>query len=201
VSGITLTRASGHQYGLQSYARAREDAAGAIASEGSGKAAANTAAAGTHNGRDTRTGRFKPGHRFWEARTSSGPAPKFADGEALWTACVEYFDWVNEHPLYRMQLVTYKGRSKQVPVSRMRAMTKGELCSFLSIARSTWNAWKRDRPDLELAIDHAESIIWSWNFEGAAAGLLDPGIVLRQLGMDRKAEAAGRDGGGTKYGR
>jgi DNA-packaging protein gp3 len=173
VSTNTLIGVQEDQYGLRPYARAREDAAE------------------SQEGRNMRTGRFLPGHRLWASRVSSGPTPKFADGEALWAACVEYFDWVADNPLYEMQLVTWKGRARQVPLSKMRPMTKGALCYFLKIQRSTWNNWKRDRPDLLPTIEHAEDVIWIWEFNGAAAGLLDEGMVIRQLGIGRKVEQAG----------
>jgi hypothetical protein len=136
--------------------------------------------------RNAATGRFLPGNSAWEARRPAGPAPKFADAESLWEACVQYFDWVNEHPLYAVQLVTYKGRTTQVPVRKVRAMTKGDLCRFLGIQRRTWNGWKRDRPDLELTVEKAEDVIWIWQFEHAAVGLLDAGVVIRQLGLANK---------------
>jgi hypothetical protein len=146
---------------------------------------------GAERDRVARTGHFAPGNRVWEARASSGPKPKFADGEALWAACVEYFEWVADNPLYEMQLVTWKGRTTQVPLSKMRPMTKGGLCLFLGIERSTWNNWKKDRKDLADAIEEVESVIYDWQFTGAAAGLLDAGMVIRQLGIGRKVEQAG----------
>jgi hypothetical protein len=160
------------QYGLQPYARAREDAAE------------------SQDGRDMCTGRFLPGHRLWASRASSGPKPKFADGEALWTACVEYFCWVEDNPVFETQPVTYRGLTTHVRVAKMRPMTKGGLCLFLGIERSTWNNWKKDRKDLADAIEEVESVIWIWQFNGAAAGLLDAGMVIRQLGIGRKVEQA-----------
>lgn len=108
---------------------------------------------------------------------------RFADGDALWKACVEYFEWVDANPLYAVQLVTYQGRTTQVPVRKVRAMTKGDLCRFLGIQRSTWNAWKRDRPNLGPTVEKVESVVWCWQFSHAAAGLLDAGLVIRQLGL------------------
>jgi hypothetical protein len=149
--------------------------------------ASSTNPADAGRDRNAATGRFLPGNRAWEARCPAGPAPKFADGEALRKACVEYFEWVDEHPLYEMRLVTYGGRATQVPLRKMRAMTKGDLCRYLNIARTTWNAW-HDRPDLAETVERAESVIWCWQFGGAAAGLLDADLVIRQLGIGRKVE-------------
>jgi hypothetical protein len=139
--------------------------------------------------RNTATGHFLPGNRAWEARCPAGPAPLFADGDTLWAACVKYFEWVDANPLTKFQLVAYKGRATQVPVPKMRAMTKGDLCRFLNVARTTWNAW-HDRPGLAETVERVESVIWCWQFGGAAAGLLDGDFVIRQLGIGRKAERA-----------
>jgi hypothetical protein len=157
------------------YARARE--------------AATTKPVDDVGNRDAATGRFRSGNRAWAVRASSGPAPKFTDADALWKACVAYFEWVEANPLIEMQLVTYQGRATQVPLRKMRAMTKGDLCRHLNIARTTWNAW-HDRPDLAAAVERAESVIWCWQFGGAAAGLLDVNLVIRQLGIGRKTEQA-----------
>jgi hypothetical protein len=99
---------------------------------------------------------------------------------------VEYFDWVAENPLHKMQPVTYRGLTTHVPVPKRRPMTKGGLCLFLGIERSTWNNWKKDRQDLARNIERAESVIWCWQFEGAAAGLLDEKMVIAQLRPGRE---------------
>jgi hypothetical protein len=69
-------------------------------------------------------------------------------------------------------------------------MSKRGLCQFLGIDRSTWNAWKRHRPNLSLTIEHVESVIWCWKFAGTAAGLLNPSIVARELSLADKTEQA-----------
>jgi hypothetical protein len=161
---------------LQSPTRVREASAAELVDDG-GK-------------RDAATGRFLPGNHFWVARASSGPAPKCADAASLWKACVDYFEWVDENPLQEVQLVTYRGRATHVPVRKLRPMSKRHLCHFLGIAHTTWAAWKRNRPDLAPTIEHVESVLWDWNFGGAAAGLLDAGMIMRQLGLARKTEVA-----------
>ena len=61
-------------------------------------------------GRDPETGRFTTGNRFWEARSSAGPKPKFDGPEPLWSACQEYFVWVDEHPLHEAKAFSYEGK-------------------------------------------------------------------------------------------
>lgn len=142
-------------------------------------------------------GRFLPGNRFWEARSSAGPKPKFAEADDLWIACCEYFAWVTDNPLYADQLVTFQGQATHEPVAKMRAMTIGGLCIFLDIARSTWDEWKQSRSDLSEIITRAEAVIFAQKFEGAAADLLNGNIIARELGLSEKRDHTSSDGSMT----
>lgn len=146
-------------------------------------------------GRDPETGRFCPGNRFWEARSSHGAKPKFEGPEPLWNACLEYFDWNHDNPLYKDQLVTFQGQATHEPVALMRAMTMAGLWMFLDIHPDTWGEWKVSRPDLSEVITRAEAVIKRQKFEGAAADLLNPNIIARDLGLADKSELSGPNGG------
>ena len=79
------------------------------------------------------------GNKFWMLRSSHGLKPMFDSPEQLWSACVEYFEWVQANPLFEAKAFAYKGEVTvaQLP-SRMRAMTIEGLCVFLDIHKSTW---------------------------------------------------------------
>lgn len=138
-----------------------------------------------------KAGRFLPGNRFWEARSSAGPKPIFADGDQLWAACVEYFDWVEDNPLHEAKAFAYEGVVKVESLPKMRAMTLGGLCLFLDITDQTWRDWKAGRPDLLGVITRAEAVIYQQKFTGAAADLLNPNIIARDLGLADKKELSG----------
>lgn len=136
-------------------------------------------------------GRFLPGNKIWEARSTAGPKPVFATPEELEAACVEYFEWVHENPLKTVELVKFQGAAKQVEVPKMRAMTIGALCLFLDITQKTWFAWRESRSDLSDVITRVEEVIRQQKFEGAAADLLNPNIIARDLGLAEKKEHSG----------
>lgn len=150
---------------------------------------------GQSEARDKATGRFLPGNRIWEARSSAGPRPRFANGDDLWAACVEYFQWVEDNPLWEDHLVTFQGFAKHEPLAKMRAMTIGGLCLFLDVDHTTWKDWKVSRADLSQVITRAEAVIYSQKFSGAAADLLNANIIARELGLADKSELTGKDGG------
>jgi len=143
-------------------------------------------------------GRFAPGNRFWEARSSAGPKPKFSNPDDLWNSCVEYFEWTADNPLHEAKAFSYEGVVTMAELPKMRAMTIGGLCIFLDIDRTTWNEWRTSRPDLSHVITRAEAIIYQQKFTGAAADLLNSNIIARDLGLADKREHSGPDGGPIK---
>ncbi|MEM6826064.1 MAG: terminase small subunit [Pseudomonadota bacterium] len=138
-------------------------------------------------GRDE-IGRFAAGNRIWETRSRAGPKPRFEDPEALWEACVAYFEWVEANPLQEVTLVSYQGDTKEVPVPRMRAMTIEGLTLFLGIDPETWRDWRNNRPDLSGVVEQSERVMREQKFTGAAADLLNPNIIARDLGLADRTE-------------
>lgn len=128
------------------------------------------------------------GNEFWKLRSSFGHDPKFANGEELWKACCEYFEWNAANPLYEHKPFAYEGRITMARVPKMRAMTLVGLCMFLGVDQVTWQSWRRDRKDLIPVIKVAEDIVYRQKFEGASAGMLNANIIARDLGLAEKTE-------------
>lgn len=136
------------------------------------------------------------GNRFWMARSSHGANPLFENADDLWEACCEYFEWVEDNPLWEDRLVTFQGSASHEPVAKMRAMTIEGLVTFLDISRSTWREWHK-REDLSPVCAKVEDIIRRQKFEGAAAELLNANIIARDLGLMERMDHASTDGSMT----
>lgn len=139
------------------------------------------------------------GNQFWKARSKHGRNRLFASAELLWEACCEYFQWVEDNPLLEMKPFAYQGVVIQEPVAKMRAMTINGLCLFLDIDETTWRAW-RDVDDFSTVVSKAEKIIYEQKFTGAAADLLNPNIIARDLGLADKKDLGSSDGSMTPRG-
>lgn len=139
-------------------------------------------------------GRFAEGNRFWEARSSHGANPKFTNPDDLWNACVEYFEWVEDNPLWEEKGFAFQGVVTKERFAKMRAMTIGGLCLFLDIDETTWRDWKSRRSDLSTIITRVEQVIRDQKFAGAAADLLNPNIIARDLGLADKQDHQSSDG-------
>ena len=131
------------------------------------------------------------GNKFWEARSSHGANPKFAEPTDLWDACLEYFEWVERNPLKEQKIVSSGGKAIVKSMSKMRAMSIGGLCIFLDVTEQTWRQWRSDRQDLSSVITRVEQIIRTQKFEGASADLLNPNIIARDLGLAERTKLAG----------
>lgn len=123
------------------------------------------------------------GNKFWEARSSHGRNPKFATADDLWQACCEYFSWVEDHPLIEAKPFAFQGQSWIEDVPKMRAMTFDGLHIFLDITDQTWHNYKNRGEDFLDVINRAEKIMRNQKFTGAAADLLNPNIIARDLGL------------------
>lgn len=130
---------------------------------------------------------FKPGNKFWEARATNGRDLIFQTPELLWEACVEYFNWVHDNPLMEAKPFSYQGESWVESVSKMRAMSKAGLCIFLDIDETTWDLYRK-RDDFIGVTTKVESIIRTQKLEGAAADLLNPNIIARDLRLKDTSE-------------
>jgi len=131
------------------------------------------------------------GNQFWKARSSHGRKPLFATPDDLWAACAEYFEWVDANPLQEEKVFNGKDGIVRATISKMRAMTLSGLCIFLDIDRKTWEAW-RLREDFSPVTTRVDEIIRDQKFTGAAADLLNPNIIARDLGLSEKTEHSGK---------
>lgn len=122
------------------------------------------------------------GNQFWKARTKHGRDKIFASAALLWEACEEYFQWVEDNPLWETKSYMFQGAPVQDQLPKMRAMTIDGLCLFLDIDDDTWRTWREDK-DFSVVVARADKIIRTQKFAGAAADQLNPNIIARDLGL------------------
>jgi len=141
---------------------------------------------------------FEHGNQLWRLGlqrnrdTTPYPTP-----ESLINKCAGYFEWLDNNPLQEARLVSFEGNSRIVNVPKMRSPTLAGLCLHLEISRDNWGKWRRgeNRSDLQPVVEIVEQIMYEAKFTGAAAGLLNPLIISRDLGLADRSEVTGRDGG------
>jgi hypothetical protein len=144
------------------------------------------------------------GNQFWKARAKHGRDKIFKTPESLWSAAVEYFEWVADNPLEKA--IVYQGEVTGKE-SLMRAMTIGGLCLFLDVNENYLTDFvdnlddeADDAKDFSRIIKKIYQVIRTQKFEGASAGLLNPNIIARDLGLKEATtnEHTGKGGGPIK---
>ena len=140
------------------------------------------------------------GNRFWEQRSSSGRNPIFSSPDDLWNSATEYFEWCEDNPLIESKLVSFQGVSNLEEVPKMRAMTIAGLCLFLDISQDALSDYGK-REDFIGVVDRVKNIIRQQKFTGAAADLLNPNIIARDLGLTDKTniDHSSKDGSMKSY--
>jgi hypothetical protein len=123
------------------------------------------------------------GNAYWRQRYSHGRSPKFETADAIWQACVEYFDWVEANPLHSAETVKFQGEARIVKVPKLRAMTIEGMCLFIGITHQTWTQYRARDEGFAEVTSQADSIIRTQKFEGAAADLFNANIIARDLGL------------------
>ena len=133
------------------------------------------------------------GNRFWEARAKHGRDKIFVTPSLMMEAAYEYFNWVEENPLGKP--IIYQGLASEAPEELMRAMTIKGLCIFWGVNSfylndfvSNLDLTKGLDKDFSQVVNTIKEIIATQKFEGASAGLLNPNIIARDLGLTDKKD-------------
>lgn len=115
--------------------------------------------------------------------------------EDFLNACSEYFQWAEDNPLIEEQVNVWQGLTIRSDVCKARAFTKRALATHLGIPESRLDTYKARTDEAWVeAVEMVEQVIYTQKFEHAAAGLLNAGIITRDLGLAEKQELTGRDG-------
>lgn len=147
-------------------------------------------------------------NQFWKQRSKHGRDKIFSKPEILWEEACKYFEWCDENPLGKVEQarggkekkalsVTDKGVKSEntglIELPLMRAYTWEGLELFLGIDSLRWYKTSDAHKDFLQIITKIGKIIYDQKFTGAAAGLLNPNIIARDLGLTDKKQVEIKD--------
>jgi hypothetical protein len=116
------------------------------------------------------------------SRVVPGQPRTFSSPDELWAACAEFFAWVEENPIMDARVEVRGGREQEVRTPRPRIPTEGSLVIFIGARMDDWNAWA-ENPEFAPVVEAARGIITEIKMTHAAAGIMNPNFVARDLGM------------------
>lgn len=129
---------------------------------------------------------------YWRNRIRVGAPRKFETPESLAKAFNDYFEYVDKNPLKESQLIKRKidQFTETVEVYKRplpRVMTMQGFCAFAGL--STKNLYEYEkREGFGNIVAQAREVMFGQKIEGAAAGIFNPSIIARELGLTEKSE-------------
>ena len=126
------------------------------------------------------------GNNYWQFRNKHGRDYKYTP-EQLWDEFIQYSKWIENNPLYEEKGFAFQGQVTKERFAKMRAMTISGFCLFANIDHKTFDKYKEIKDFIPVAT-RIDNSIRTQKFEGAAAELLNPNIIARDLGLADKQE-------------
>jgi len=120
------------------------------------------------------------GNQFWKLAPKQGRNAIWEKPEDLRSACEEYFEYVISTPLEEDGTFAFQGIVTHEPIQKMRTMSIEGLCVFLGIVRQTWNNYKA-KDEFLVVTEYVTNVMYDYKITGAASGLLNPSIIVRDL--------------------
>lgn len=133
------------------------------------------------------TGGFAPGNK---CNVMNAEPRRFETAEELQAAFDAYMQHLADNPLQEQLVFSAKEGIRKTYGNKMRAPTWQGFAVFLKTSARRIQAWRTERADLKETLDRIGDIMFAAKFEGAAAGLLNAGIISRDLELVEKQSVA-----------
>lgn len=115
-------------------------------------------------------------------------APRKFNNETLLQAFRDYIaNHESKPPIVETKPHVIEGQIVYSKSIKHRTITFQSFANFIGMARTNFDKW-RNSEDLGEAMEYIDNFMFASNFELAAAGLLNPVLVSRYLGISEKVE-------------
>ena len=131
------------------------------------------------------------------SKLPQGNPPMYENGEELFMAALEYFDFNQRNPWLVGELKTVaqganQGSSVELHyVPRPRTPTIFALCFYCGLSVSYWHEVKK-KPEFSRYCEMIEAMIVDNKLSGAAANVYNAAIISKDLGLTEKTEVTGK---------
>lgn len=129
----------------------------------------------------------KPVVHTGDKKSTVGRARTFETPEDLHESCMAYLEWAEANPLYEEKHFCAQGQILTADIKKPRAVTIVGLCLYLGIHRHTWQNYRASE-EFDLVCDEIEDRMKQYKFENAVAGLMNPTLIARDIGLVEKQE-------------
>jgi len=137
-------------------------------------------------GTKAKPGDKRLGNQFWEMADpfSLGRNPKYSKPEQLWEDAKDYFKHCDDNPIESVETKVNKSIEIRTIKHKIPYTWEG-LYVFIGVCNL--HLYKSKKEFINI-LTHVRNIIYNQKFTGAAAGLFNSNIIIRDLGLKDKQE-------------
>lgn len=121
------------------------------------------------------------GNEYYLTRSTDGRKTEYTPEEFM-SKAHDYFQWVQDNPFRKQEIVKYRDSHSKDSVEVMRPFTIQGLCIYAGITHQTFLNYEKREEFFEV-LSHIRGVIENQQFEGAASGFLNANIIARKLGL------------------
>lgn len=142
------------------------------------------------------------GNEYYKLREKNGRDKIFKEPEELLEKAVNYFEWVENNPLYKHDVIRggdLAGERIKIPLQR--PYTIEGFCLFAGITYQTWLNYEKNsdaHEDFFKVTAYIKAVIEANQLEGASVNIFNSNIIARKLGLVDKKENKLEGGDGFK---
>jgi hypothetical protein len=126
-------------------------------------------------------------NKYWMFRNKHGRDHKYKP-EQLWDEFQDYYDWIQENPMIKYDVIRSGERAGEpVEIKMPRPLTIEGFCVFADITEHTFRSYEENKDFIPVTTRIRKSIETN-QLEGASAGLYNPNIIARKLGLADKQQ-------------
>lgn len=107
--------------------------------------------------------------------------------EQVFDLAVKYFSWAEANAIVAAETASFQGEVSESQVHKPRVFTVKGMRLFCSFSEAVLNKWRKD-PLYSPVMEFIDSVIYEQKFQLAVNGIINPGFVAKDLGIDKPAQ-------------
>ena len=107
--------------------------------------------------------------------------------ETVFNLAVKYFSWAEKQAIKAIETASFQGVVTENLVHKPRVFTLNGFCLYCGVTASSIQSW-RASPGFAEVMEFIDSVIREQKYQLAASGIVNPGMISKELGIDKPQE-------------
>lgn len=107
--------------------------------------------------------------------------------ETVFNLAVKYFSWAEDQAIKAIETASFQGVVTENLVHKPRIFTLSGFCLYCGVTASSIQSW-RASPGFSEVMEFIDSVIREQKYQLAASGIVNPGMISKELGIDKPQE-------------